>query len=494
MNTTARKSAFLALIVATSMLSAFATVQLLDKDDRYSEPVFDQPVRLTNYQSQRGSLPDFTVAAENSVHAVVHIKSIATASQSSRSSQMDMFEWFFGDRGLRPRQQQPKQQVGFGSGVIISSDGYIVTNNHVIDGSDQIEVTMNDKRSFKAKLVGTDPNSDIALLKIEEKNLPVIPFGNSDELKVGQWVLAVGNPFNLTSTVTAGIVSAKARNINIISADMKIESFIQTDAAVNPGNSGGALVNTNGELVGINTAIASNTGNYAGYSFAVPVSIVAKIVADLKLYGSVQRAVLGVSIQDVTAEMAQDKKLETLEGVYVAAVSDRSSAKEAGIQEGDIITHINTHPVKSVAELQEQVSRFSPGDKIKVALVRGKDKKVMSVTLKNRQGNTSITKTEGVSILGAAFKNADQPTLQRLGISAGVEVTGVTDGKFKDNNIRKGFIILKVNNEIVRSVEQLESITADLQRSASDQAMFIVGVYPNGKISYYAIDLSTNAE
>ncbi|MBO7259592.1 MAG: trypsin-like peptidase domain-containing protein, partial [Paludibacteraceae bacterium] len=305
------------------------------------------------------------------------------------SSVIDPFlEFFF---GLPHYQERPQpQQQGFGSGVIISNDGYIVTNNHVIDRADMIQVVLNDKRTYTAQLVGTDPTTDIALLKIEADSLPTITFGDSDMLKVGEWVLAVGNPFNLTSTVTAGIVSAKARNINILNAAMKIESFIQTDAAVNPGNSGGALVNIQGRLVGINTAIASETGSYAGYAFAVPTSIVQKVVEDLKQHGTVQRAILGVQIADITDRLAKDRNIHTLAGAYVNSVMELSAAHMAGITEGDIITHVNNSPIKTVAELQEQIGRHRPGDEITITLLRNNTSITLPVTLQNRQGTTEI--------------------------------------------------------------------------------------------------------
>ena len=330
---------------------------------------------------------DFTTAAQLSVNAVVHVKTTYTAKK--QSSVIDPFlEFFF---GLPHYQERPQpQQQGFGSGVIISNDGYIVTNNHVIDRADMIQVVLNDKRTYTAQLVGTDPTTDIALLKIEADSLPTITFGDSDMLKVGEWVLAVGNPFNLTSTVTAGIVSAKARNINILNAAMKIESFIQTDAAVNPGNSGGALVNIQGRLVGINTAIASETGSYAGYAFAVPTSIVQKVVEDLKQHGTVQRAILGVQIADITDRLAKDRNIHTLAGAYVNSVMELSAAHMAGITEGDIITHVNNSPIKTVAELQEQIGRHRPGDEITITLLRNNTSITLPVTLQNRQGTTEI--------------------------------------------------------------------------------------------------------
>ena len=320
---------------------------------------------------------DFTNAAEMSVGAVVHVK---TKYNVYGKQYVDPFyQFFFG----RPQQQPQGQAQATGSGVILSQDGYIVTNNHVIAQANEIEVVLNDKRSFTAQLIGTDPNTDIALLKIEATGLPTLEMGNSDDLKVGEWVLAVGNPFNLTSTVTAGIVSAKARNINILDADMKIESFIQTDAAVNPGNSGGALVNTRGELVGINTAIASQTGSYAGYAFAVPTSIVQKVVADLRQYGSVQRALLGIRMLDITSEVQQYYGLNTLEGVYIAEVVDGSAAEKGGVLEGDVVVAMNGVSINSSSELQEKIARKNPGDEVTLTVLRDGKRLDLRVKLTN---------------------------------------------------------------------------------------------------------------
>jgi len=318
---------------------------------------------------------DFTQAAEMSVGAVVHVK---TKYNVYGKQYVDPFyQFFFG----RPQQQPQQQAQASGSGVILSEDGYIVTNNHVIAQANEIEVVLNDKRSFTAQLIGTDPNTDIALLKIDATGLPTLQMGNSDDLKIGEWVLAVGNPFNLTSTVTAGIVSAKARNINILDADMKIESFIQTDAAVNPGNSGGALVNTRGELVGINTAIASQTGSYAGYAFAVPTSIVQKVVADLRQYGSVQRALLGIRMLDITSDVQQYYGLKSLEGVYIAEVVPGSAAEKAGVASGDVLIAVDGTAVNSSSELQEKIARHNPGDQVTLTVLRDNARKDLHVTL-----------------------------------------------------------------------------------------------------------------
>lgn len=360
---------------------------------------------------------DFTAAAENTINGVVSIKSYATPRGYSQGGNGGFFndpffEYFFGSPNSGQRrqqqQQQPKQQqMGLGSGVIISSDGYIVTNNHVIDDAERLEVTLNDNRTFDATVIGSDSMTDLALIKIDAKDLPVIPMGDSDALKVGEWVLAVGNPFGFTSTVTTGIVSAKARSIGSATHSgrpMGIEAYIQTDAAVNPGNSGGALVNLHGELIGINTAIYSQTGNYAGYSFAIPTSIVKKIASDLRQFGTVQRAVLGIGISDLTNEIAKEKDITAVtKGVYVGSVSDRSSAKEAGITEGDVIVKINDVVTDNVAQLQEQVSKYRPGDKIKVSYIRDNKPFTVEVKLLNTQGTTNMTKASDFTDLGLSL-------------------------------------------------------------------------------------------
>lgn len=460
----------------------------------YGEEFNQKGVHLASLTAE--GYPDFTKAAENSVHAVVHIKSTvkSQAPVQGRQRAIDPFEYFFGfgDRGQDFGTPQPS--VGFGSGVIISKDGYIVTNNHVIDKANEIEVTLNDNRKFTAKLIGTDPQTDIALLKIEGNDFPYIPFGNSDNLKVGEWVLAVGNPFNLTSTVTAGIVSAKGRGgIGANSGD--IQSFIQTDAAINRGNSGGALVNTNGELVGINTAIYSQTGDFAGYGFAVPISIAGKVVADIKEYGTVQRAVLGVMIQDISvakeANPDKTKGLKANEGAYVGGFAEMSPAKQAGLEEGDVITAINGVKVKGVSELQDQVNRFRPGDKVKVDIIRGSSTKTYDVTLKNSSGNTSVVKKgDGIAAVGAAFKELSADKKKDLGVSYGVEVAGVDNGgKFYKEGISKGFIIQKINNQPVSSPSQVENIITSTAGS-HDKVLFISGITPSGARKYYAVDLS----
>ncbi len=455
---------------------------------------FDKvPTSYANFRNTRSAADtDFTVAAELTVNAVVHVKVKSEVQQSHSFGGDSFFDYFFGPQF---RQQQPQIREGAGSGVIISDDGYIVTNNHVIDNSKEIEVVLNDKRTYTATVVGADPSTDIALLKIDEKNLPFIVFGNSDDMKIGEWVLAVGNPFNLTSTVTAGIVSAKARNINILSAAMKIESFIQTDAAVNPGNSGGALVNTRGELIGINTAIASQTGTYAGYSFAVPSSIVQKVVSDIRQFGVVQRAVLGVEIADIDKldkDILKEKNLKVYEGAYVARVVGGSAAAIAGVKEGDVITNVNGVVVKSVAQLQEQVGRYRPGDKVTIEILRNNKKQRLQVELRNRQGSTDIVSADSFSldILGATFKSLDEKAREKYGFDYGVEVKSVGKGKFQSAGIKNTYVILKINNIPIKSEKTIEDILKSvLDSDHQNRVLWITGFYPNGKSAYYAVDL-----
>lgn len=448
---------------------------------------------------------DFTKAAESTVNGVVSIKSYATPRSMYGGQGMDpfsdpFFEFFFGQPQQRDRKQKnPKhqQQTGLGSGVILSSDGYIVTNNHVIDGSERLQVTLNDNRSFEATIVGSDPMTDIALIKIDATELPVIPMGSSEDLKIGEWVLAVGNPFGFTSTVTAGIVSAKGRNISSLTGNngssRGIESFIQTDAAVNPGNSGGALVNLDGKLVGINTAIYSQTGNYAGYSFAVPTTIVKKVVADIKEYGSVQRAVLGIAFSELSPELAKENDItETNYGLYVGRVNERSAAMEAGLEEGDVIVAIDGTPTRTTADLQEAMATKRPGDEIVIDYIRNNKRFTKSVTLRNAEGTTVVKRADDwTSALGCAFKAVPANQLKRLELHSGVEVAGLHNGRFRDAGIKDGFIITTINDIRVKSVDDVEKVYNSIIKSGDDnRVMFIVGVYPTGKKAYYAVDLS----
>ena len=462
---------------------------------------FNQPVRYAGLNAVAAENTDFTQAAESTVHGVVHIKATTNAKQyadDGRGQQyVDPFEYFFGFGGRGGggfQRPQPQPRVGSGSGVIISTDGYIITNNHVIDGADELEVTLNDNRKFSAKLIGTDPTTDIALIKVDAKDLPTIPFGDSEKLKVGEWVLAVGNPFNLTSTVTAGIVSAKARTLGVY--NQGVESFIQTDAAINQGNSGGALVNARGELVGINSVLYSPTGAYSGYGFAIPASIMKKVVADLKEYGTVQRAILGIKGTPINDEQQlmdeamkkQIKDLGAVDGVWVREIIEGGSA--AGkLQENDVIIGIDGKRVKNFAELQEGLAKHRPGDKVTVKVLRDKKEKDIELTLKNEQGTTKVVKNAGMEILGAAFREVPQELKKQLNLGSGVEITGVTEGKMKAAGVRKGFIILKANGQVIRTVNDLEDVLKAATLSP-DQVLFLSGMFPSGKRANYAVDLT----
>lgn len=448
---------------------------------------------------------DFTVAAQKTVNEVVCIKSFTSRRQNSYNQggydPFGMFDFFFGpQQRQQPRRQQPDRsddepvQSGLGSGVIISEDGYIVTNNHVVDNADKLEVLLNDNSTYEAKIIGTDEASDLALIKIDAKGLSPITFGDSEAVKVGEWVLAVGNPFGFNSTVTAGIVSAKARSMpqNERSRNMGIESYIQTDAALNPGNSGGALVNLKGELIGINSAIYSNTGSYTGFSFAIPTTIVKKVITDIRQYGTVQRAVLGVTVVELDAKIAKEKKITaTKTGLLVGSVNDRSTGKELGLQEDDVITAINGVNVANFPQLVEQMNKFRPGENITVTFYRDNKKMTKSATLRNNQGSTSITKKGDFAAIGCAFIKLADETKQSLGISKGVKVGGIKAGPVKDSGIKDGFIITDINGQPVDSSDDVEEVYNSIMRSNDeDKVMFITGLYPTGKKYYYAVNLS----
>lgn len=472
--------------------SAYEEPTELTGDIAKAANVFNQP-KMTPALFRSDNAPqDFVEAAQRSINGVVNIRTEVAIKRQQRF--IDPFEFFFGipsrPRSGEPSDNNPPVQVGIGSGVIISTDGYIITNNHVIDGATRITVTTNSNETYEATIVGADPETDIALIKIDAAGLSPIPFGDSEALQVGEWVLAVGNPFNLSSTVTAGIVSAKGRS-TMGQGDLKIASFIQTDAAVNPGNSGGALVNTKGELVGINTMIYSQTGSYAGYSFAVPVSIASKVVADIKQYGAVQRAVLGVVGASINSELREKYDLKVNQGAVIVDFSDNSSAKAAGLKEGDVVTKVNGTSIKGMAELQEQMSKYRPGDEITLTVDRKGKEHTFKVELKNREGTTDVLERLSVASLGAAFKSIDEETAARLGISYGVEVVGVDkEGKFHEAGIDKGFVILAINNTRVNTSEDVERIVKDVINHAADKVLFIKGVYPNGRVKYIAVDLT----
>jgi serine protease Do len=443
-----------------------------------------QKVQFTKQESQKDQVgTNFVAVSESATPTVVHIKTEIEPQNTGQSGEMFDPFGFFNDP--RFKNNQPRQ--GSGSGVIIMDNGYIVTNNHVIEHASKIEVILNDKRSYDAELVGNDPETDLALLKIEEKELPFLRFGNSDDLKVGEWVIAVGNPFNLTSTVTAGIVSAKGRNINLLrqNSEYAIENFIQTDAAVNPGNSGGALVNTQGELIGINTAIASQTGSYAGYSFAVPVNIAKKVLDDLRKYGEVKRAMLGVRIQDITAELAAEKELKDIKGVFIPEVVEGGAADNAGIKAEDVILKIDGEVVNKASELQEEISNFHPGDDVTVSLIRDGKHIEKTVKLLSKDGKKEIS-TETVrdekSILGGTLENIGHKEKMDLKIRNGVRIKEISKGPLKDKNVPEGFIITMIDKQRVYTTQD---VTKSLENKTG--SVLLDGVTEDGEEESFAV-------
>jgi serine protease Do len=440
------------------------------------------PVRQAAYEPAAAfNQPDFETAAAISIHAVVHIK---TEFQRKSSVYDDFFNNFF-NFGDPFHQQKMMPFEAMGSGVIISPEGYIVTNNHVVQDADNIIVTLNNKRVFKATIVGTDPATDLAVIKIDSRDLPFLQYANSDEVKIGEWVLAVGNPFNLTSTVTAGIVSAKARDINILgSQGGAIESFIQTDAAVNPGNSGGALVNTKGELIGINAAIASGTGNYVGYSFAIPVNIVKKVVGDLMKYGKTQRAYLGIYYKEIDDQFAKDKGLSAIIGIYVEDVVSGGSAEQGGVKKGDVLLSVNDMPVNSKSELLEFIGQHNPGDKITITVQRDGKELTLPVTLQNENGNLAVVKDDKIIIQGVSFQRIGDSEKKMFHIDDGFKIVKLDNSLFRNAGIHEGFIVISVDKQPVHSTEDLkEALTS------KKGGIQIEGVYPNGMRAYYGIGI-----
>jgi serine protease Do len=431
---------------------------------------------------------NFVDASEKSIYSVVHVQTKVVRT----SFQRDPFQEFFYGPGAGGKEYK-QYGAGSGSGVIISEDGYIVTNNHVIENANEIEVVLNDNSKYSAKIVGVDPSTDIAVLKIEGKNLKAMKFGNSDALRIGEWVLAVGNPFNLTSTVTAGIVSAKARNINLLGNRsnpnvVPIESFIQTDAAVNPGNSGGALVNTQGELVGINTAIASQTGSYSGYSFAVPVNLVQKVIRDLIDYGIIQRGYLGVQIADVTQEIKEANKLPSTKGVFIAKVTEDGSAAKAGVKDGELILKVGGKEVNSVAELQEEIGKRRPGDKVALTIrTKNGQEEVKDLVLRNKEGEMKLVSKEEINrnvALGATFEELSNKDKKDLRISSGVKIKTIGPGKLKSHGLTEGMIITKINNEPIDSVEQLTT-----KLNSGNIGVLLEVMSPSGRKDYLGFGL-----
>lgn len=480
-------------IIAIAFLTSIATFIFAKKyiygDNIFAKEKLDMPnlsegitQTALSSPSPDGGYVNLEDAAENSSKAVVHIK---TESRSQRSTSRSPFDSFFGDMFDNRSYQQP--QSGSGSGVIISADGYIVTNNHVVDGADKVTVTFNNKRTVKATVTGRDPSTDLAVLKVDESNLPFLKFGNSDDVRLGQWVLAVGYPLNLETTVTAGIVSAKHRSIGINQRKARgtaVESFIQTDAAVNPGNSGGALVNSSGMLIGINSAIASPTGSYAGYSYAIPSNLVRKVVDDLIKHGNVQRGYLGVGYMDAknaTPEQISAYKLDEINGVYISMVSDDGAAKKAGLKKGDIITKVGSRMVNTGPKLIESVAQYRPGDKVKIDFLRGGKAQTTYVTLKNKLGTTKVVKRDINTELGANFQELNKKDASKLGVSGGVMVTELMNGALsKYTRIQKGFVISQINDQKV-------STMADLNQAfnSGEKEFQIAGSYPGREGLYY---------
>lgn len=450
------------------------------------------PVSFTNYvlDTTKSIVPEglnFVYAAKSATPAVVHIRTKYDATRQQYGAQNPMEEFFkdyFGDRYDRGGRSPG---MGAGSGVIITSDGYIATNNHVVEGASEIEVLLNDNRTFKAEVIGIDPDTDLALIKVDAEGLPSMKFGDSENIEIGEWVLAIGNPFDFKSTVTAGIISAKARNINILArsgSNTQIEAFIQTDAAVNPGNSGGALVNLKGELVGINTAIASPTGAFAGYSFAVPATLVKKVIFDLKDFGAVQRPLLGIEIVDVSAALAKAENLDVLKGVYVAKVKEGTAAAEAGLKDKDVIIAIDGRKISNVAQLQEMVALNRPGDKIDVTFIREGKTKTVEATLKNQFMTTEVVKANSAfEIEGATLEPVSDSFKQKFDLESGLQVKSIGNGKWKEAGIEEGFVITKIDK---RPINGSEDLTASLNH-ARGEGILIEGIYPNGEKAYYGI-------
>lgn len=481
----------LALVLGSSVVTA----AVVSNKPKQTPP---EPAPMAAPAAVPSAYVDLTNAAESAVNSVVYI-SVTIQGKTQRVQVQDPFEDFFGDFfGFGQRRQQPQQREyrqpdrhGAGSGVIISQDGYIVTNNHVVGQADEINVKLNDGREFKGRIIGTDETTDLALVKIDAKDLPAIKIGNSDNLKLGQWVLAVGNPFNLTSTVTAGIVSAKARTLGANG----VESFIQTDAAINAGNSGGALVDERGELVGINSMIYSQTGSYAGYGFAIPTTIMNKVVADLKVYGTVQRAILGVQGQDVDKYIDLEKakgntpELGTVKGVYVAKITDGSAAEEAGLEQGDVITKIDEKEVGKMSELQEQIAQHKPGDKVKITYLRNKKEKAVNVTLRNAQGTTKVMQEVDLDQMGVSMQPVSDEQKASFNLSYGLEISAIRRGKMMEAGATKGTIILEVNDRKMQTVEDWVEVVKAANQS-KDRVLWIKAIKPSGRKDSFVIELN----
>jgi Do/DeqQ family serine protease len=502
MNTNWKALVLVGLISSATTIAGFKLIDSgSDRDVILKETPAETMSRFTSVGAPAGpvGMPgDFTYAAEVTTPVVVHIKSSMIRQSGGSNAQMpDFLRDFFGEE----RQRGPQRAEATGSGVIISSDGYIVTNNHVVEGSDELEVTLYNKSKVKAKVVGTDPSTDIAVIKVDQKDLPAITFANSDAVKVGEWVVAVGNPFNLESTVTAGIISAKGRGLGIISqeyarkygngdfeGDSPLESFIQTDAVVNPGNSGGALVNLKGELIGINTAIASPTGSFAGYAFAVPSGIVKKVSGDIIKFGNVQRGYIGIALDDLDSRKAEEYGVKVNEGVYVRDFTKNSAGEAGGIKKADVIVKVDSRQINSIPELQQSIGLHRPGDKVTITVNRDGKEKDLNIILRNSEGGSDAIKKDEAAVvkstLGAKFDNLTTQEKQRLArykIEGGVKVLSVEGGKLSRTGVEEGFIITKVNGKAVRSVKELQEILA----GKADSMVQFEGLYPDAPYDVY---------
>ena len=495
------------LIPTTSVVAFVFAVVAFNNTHAANQPANQeqQTTEMVNVQSVAVAQPvDLTYAAEKALPSVVHIKYVQNSKIQTVEVQSDPFEDFFSDPfggffgrgqrgqgGTQKRQVQTPKRTATGSGVIISTDGYIVTNNHVVDGADELTVTLTDNKEYSARIIGADKTTDLALIKIDGRNLPAIEIANSDNVKVGEWVLAIGNPLGLNNTVTAGIISAKARTLGANG----VESFIQTDAAINAGNSGGALVNTNGQLVGINAMLYSQTGSYSGYGFAIPTAMMNKIVDDIKKYGTVQRAMIGIQGGDVKnyvdaqKEEGKEVDLGTMEGIYIDKVVEESAAEEAGLEKGDVIIEVDGHKVTKFGDLSGIIAQKRPGDKISLTYLHNKKKQTKTITLRNEQGNTKVVKNADLDILGADFREVTQQQKDQLDIQYGLEVIKISNGKMKDAGIPKGFIIRQVNDQPMKSVDDLEQTVKEVSTS-KDPVLIIKGVYPTGKKKTFVVELS----
>lgn len=475
-----KKGIIIALAAALAGgLTAYFVTRSLIPEERTTVTAYHDGAQYRTVNLALDDYPDFTYAAESAVDAVVYVK--VTVKDNPRQTPNSIFDFFFGYEGA----PQSRERVGSGSGVIIRNDGYIVTNNHVIEGASKIEVTLSNNKTYDAVLVGTDKATDVALIKIEAAGLPVIPFGDSDKLRLGEWVLAIGSPYDLRSTITAGIVSAKGRSMPNYTGEFKIESFIQTDAAVNPGNSGGALVDKSGKLVGVNTAIISQTGSYAGYSFAVPSNIVKKIVDDLIDFGSVRRALLGITMREIDQKTADELKLSSLNGVYIDEVLKGSAAEKAGVQSGDVLVGIDSVSLTNASSVQETVNRFHPGDKAELHLIRDGKAKTVTVTFQGTaQDNGAVDESGAVAFYGARMIEAPQETLQKLGIKSGVQIVSVGPGKLSDAGVPEGFVIRYVNDTPVSKPQDVMNVI-----KKSKRAVYLEGIGPDGKPSYFGFGI-----